>query len=92
MSFVSIGDCGYCLVKDVPVTSTPETDILCIDCLRLTRDNCSKAIRELSEFSMTNNTKPRKMEKSIMSASQEDAFGLLTKNSDMVFYKGKRIK
>lgn len=49
-SDIGIGECVYCHATNVPVTSIPETDVLCIDCMRLTRDNCNSAIKALSNF------------------------------------------
>ena len=47
---VEIGTCAYCKTENVPVTSTSETDTRCIECMRLTRDNCNEAIRKLKDF------------------------------------------
>lgn len=65
MSDVSIGRCEYCGKENVPVTSTPETDIYCIDCFRLTRDNCNSAIREIKEFQKNNKIRPTKRNKTV---------------------------
>lgn len=50
MSEVSIGRCEYCQKDNVPVIATSETDLYCIDCHRLVRDNCNEAIRKIKEF------------------------------------------
>ena len=46
MSEVTIGRCEYCGAEHVPVIATPETDTYCIECHRLTRDNCNEAIKK----------------------------------------------
>jgi len=79
-SHVYIGDCVYCGAKDVPLTSTSETDVICIDCMRLTRDNCNTAIKELSQFSKNNHIKNQCKKESLddLKAKAEDALFKMT--------------
>lgn len=63
MSEVGIGRCEYCGRENVPVIATPETDVYCIECHRLTRDNCNEAIREIKDFQKGHKIRtPRKKE------------------------------
>ncbi len=55
MSDVSIGTCSYCGSQNVPIVATPETGLYCIECHRLTRDNCNDAIRKIKRFQKLSN-------------------------------------
>ena len=44
-----IGKCEYCQADRVPVISTSEMGFCCIECMRLTRDNCNTAIKQLKQ-------------------------------------------
>ena len=47
---VQIGECVYCGKGNTPLNGTPEVEVYCIERLRLTRDNCTAAIREIMAF------------------------------------------
>ena len=48
-SEIMIGKCEYCQADRVPVMSTSEKGFYCIECIRLTRDNCNSAIKQLKQ-------------------------------------------
>lgn len=79
MSEVIIGRCEYCGAEHVPVIATPETDIYCIECHRLTRDNCNEAIRKIKEYQKIHKGKRVRTKKNLteLKADAEEALSAL---------------
>lgn len=79
MPEVSIGRCEYCQAENVPVIATPETDVICIECHRLTRDNCNEAIRQIKEFQKEHKVRATKKQESLdeLRAKAENALSAL---------------
>ena len=79
MSEVTIGRCEYCGAEHVPVIATPETDTYCIECHRLTRDNCNEAIKKIKEYQKIHKVKRERKNRSLyeLKSNAEEAFSAL---------------